>query len=362
MGIYLCPSKTQKQNIMKHLRTLIIASLFAFTSLVSSAKDFTVTSKDGRRMHFSVVDEKAGTVELSRGSSEGLNYAPNGTLNVPLAVQNGNKTYKVVAIGSRALAGSDNLKSIVLPSSVTKIGSSAFENCIFLSEVTLPGSNTVIAEDAFKGCSALSSVKFGTDWTYIDFTPFGYCRSLEKVNIPSKVKKVAGITALGSVRKITVDESNPYFITVSGMLFDKTCSELVYCPVDCPRDLVIPDGTVSIRRGALSGCRYVENVYLPSSLEVLSYDEFSRMRDLESISFASKRVSVTGTKNGRDVFALEVDDDVDIYVQRKSVKHYRIAIENGSGVYESVDGVRKDVSREDLASPDQIKKAKRNRR
>lgn len=348
---------------MRHLRKIIIVSLFSLSSLVSFADEFTVTAKDGRQMHFSVLDEKAGTVELSRGEYDyTLNYAPTGQLTIPLAVQNNGKAYKVVAIGEKALAGADMLKSVILPSSITRIESAAFENCIFLSEVTMPGTNTVIAADAFKGCSALSSVKFGTDWTFIDFTPFKDCPSISCVRIPSKVKKIAGISSLASVKEISVDESNPYFLTVSGMLYDRTNAELVYCPVDSPRELVIPGGTLSIRRGALSGCKYVEKVFLPASLRSVSYDEFAGMQDLKSIDFASRKVSVTGVKDGRDVFALELDPDVEIYVQRKSLKYYRIAIEDEGGVYETSDGERKNVSGDSLAGPKQIKKAKRNSR
>lgn len=344
---------------MRHSRTIIISAFFALSSLVSVAKDFTVTSKDGRQMHFSVLDEKSCTVELSRGEDDyTLNYAPTGKLTIPLAVQNEDKAYKVVAIGERALAGADRLTAVVLPSSITRIDAAAFADCIFLSEVTLPGSNTLIAADAFKGCTALCSVKFGTDWTYIDFTPFKGCTSLKEVRIPSKVKKIAGLTLLPSVSSISVDESNPYFVTVSDMLYDRTCAELVYCPVDCPRELVVPDGTYSIRRGALAGCRYVEEVVLPASLLSVDYDEFAGMNDLECISFASKRVPVTGTKNGRDVFALELDSDVDIYVQKKSFKHYRVALENGDGIYVASDGERKNVDGASLAGSKQIKRAK----
>lgn len=344
---------------MRHSKTLIIAISLAFYSMFAAAQEFTITSSDGRQMHFSVIDEASATVALSRGGYDtNLNYAPTGTLTVPVAVQNGKKSYKVVAIAERALAGSDMLKAVILPSTISRIESAAFENCIFLSELILPGSNTVIAEDAFNGCSALKSIRIGSDCTYIDFTPFKDCQSLKEINIPSKVKNIVGISSLSSVVRFSVEETSPYYASVDGMLYDKSQTELVYCPVDCPRELVIPEGTVTIRRGALAGCSYVEKVFLPASLKSVAYDEFKCMRNLKSISFASENVSVTGQKDGRDVFALELDSEVEIFVRRKSLKHYRIAIENGDGVYVASDGFRKNMTAEGLASADQIKRNK----
>lgn len=56
-----------------------------------------------------------------------------------------------------ALAGLDNLHSVVLPITVTEIGAGAFQNCKNLESVIIPGVS-VIGEGAFEGCDNLTSL------------------------------------------------------------------------------------------------------------------------------------------------------------------------------------------------------------
>ena len=49
----------------------------------------------------------------------------------------------------------DLIKSVKIPSSVTKIGESAFYDCDDLNDVTIPGSVRTIEKDAFGCCGGL---------------------------------------------------------------------------------------------------------------------------------------------------------------------------------------------------------------
>ena len=63
----------------------------------------------------------------------------------------------VTTIGSDAFAGS-NLKSVILPSSMTTIGQWSFYGCTSLISVTIPETVTNIEEEAFANCSKLEDV------------------------------------------------------------------------------------------------------------------------------------------------------------------------------------------------------------
>ena len=59
----------------------------------------------------------------------------------------------VTSIGDSAFSWCDSLSEIVIPSSVTSIGDSAFYDCDSLSEIVIPSSVTSIGDSAFYNCS-----------------------------------------------------------------------------------------------------------------------------------------------------------------------------------------------------------------
>lgn len=81
----------------------------------------------------------------------------------------------------------DNLKSIILPSSVKDIGFSAFGGCSKLESITLQEGLTSIQERAFDGCTALTSITIPTTVTDIYNNAFENCDSLESIVLPSNL-------------------------------------------------------------------------------------------------------------------------------------------------------------------------------
>ncbi len=90
--------------------------------------------------------------------------------------------------------------SCTIPNSVTSIGIGAFNGCTGLTNITLPGSLTTIGSGAFSGCGKLTKVTIPKGVTSIGTGAFGSCTAL---------------TA------ITVNEDNPDYSSVDGVLFNK---------------------------------------------------------------------------------------------------------------------------------------------
>lgn len=94
-------------------------------------------------------------IEVSNGQ-----YAL-GDVVIPQTVNIKGKEYKVTQIKSHAFKNNFNLRSLVIPNSVTKIGKCAFWNCTHLKEVTVP--DFVVLENVqsciFSGCNKLETVK-----------------------------------------------------------------------------------------------------------------------------------------------------------------------------------------------------------
>jgi len=83
-----------------------------------------------------------------------------------------------------------NVKSYVIPSSVTSIGDSAFSWCSSLSEIVIPSSVTSIGKGAFLCCRSLSGIVIPSSVTSIGDSAFSGCYSLSEIVIPSSVTSI----------------------------------------------------------------------------------------------------------------------------------------------------------------------------
>ena len=83
-----------------------------------------------------------------------------------------------------------NIKSYVIPSSVTSIGDSAFLGCHSLSDIVIPSSVTSIGDCAFYDCHSLSDIVIPSSVTSIGDSAFLGCRSLSEIVIPSSVTSI----------------------------------------------------------------------------------------------------------------------------------------------------------------------------
>ena len=77
------------------------------------------------------------------------------------------------------------------------------------------------------------------------------------------------------LREIIVDESNPYFSSEDGVLFNKDKTVLLKYPEDKKdKTYTIPDGVTEIAAEAFMGKRHLTSVVLPESLTKIGYDAF----------------------------------------------------------------------------------------
>ena len=83
-----------------------------------------------------------------------------------------------------------NVKSYIIPSSVTSIGNSAFRGCRSLSEIVIPSSVTSIGDWAFYGCYSLLEIVIPSSVTSIGDSAFWDCYSLLEIVIPSGVTNI----------------------------------------------------------------------------------------------------------------------------------------------------------------------------
>ena len=126
--------------------------------------------------------------------------------------------------GEELIAGVNG--EVAIPNSVTTIVKNAFYNFTGLTSVSIPNSVTSIGSRAFSGCSGLTSVTIPDSVTNIGTYAFYGCSGL---------------------LEFVVDEANPNYKSVNGLLFSKNVGELI---LGVNGEVSIPYRVTSIGRSA----------------------------------------------------------------------------------------------------------------
>ena len=128
----------------------------------------------------------------------------------------------LTAIKSYALSKT-LLVSISIPASVETIEEYAFEGCEALTSIEIPASVETIEEDAFLGCSSLKTVTFekGSKLKMIQYNTFRDCTSLTTIEIPASVETVEANAFNGCTSLKTVTfEKGSQLLMVDGYYMD----------------------------------------------------------------------------------------------------------------------------------------------
>ena len=244
---------------MKALKFLNLFSYIALVILLISSVNKVTAYTDTSGHVFSIVDSthvkensNGNTYEYTDisgvASITGFTYATSPAI-IPASIPNGDP---VTSIGNYAFAGSANLLSVSIPSSVTSIGNGAFNSCATLGSVSIPSSVTSLGSGSFQYCTSMSLVTIPSSVTSIGSGAFYSCTSLLSVTIPS------------SVTSIPV---NAFY----------ACTNL--------SSVTLPIGVTSIGDYAFVNCTNLSSVTIPSSVVSIGYLTFYGCTSLNSVIF-----------------------------------------------------------------------------
>lgn len=220
-------------------------------------------------------------------------------------------------IADFAFAFCGELTKVTIPESVTRIGDIAFYSCISLTNATLLQGVTHIGDSAFGNCNSLEAMPLPESVESIGDDAFSDCMLLQDITIP------AGVTSIGKrifkgcsgLKTITVDENNPAYVSVDGVLFNKDKTTLICYPGSRAGDYAIPDGVMSIDASAFDSCTLLENVTIPDSVQRIGDGAFVYCITLEDVVIPASVQSI-----GDDVFygcpglkAITVDENNPAY-------------------------------------------------
>jgi hypothetical protein len=193
----------------------------------------------------------------------------------------------VASIGAYTFYGCSSLTRVTLLEGVQTIGDFTFNWCSSLTEITIPNSVTSIGSNAFHGCSALASVTIPDSVTSIGNMAFADCSSLTLITIPRGVTSIGGFAFMGctTLTEINVHTDNPNYMSLGGVLFNKTGSTLVhYPPGKQDTSYAVPTGVTTIGNGAFATCSALTSITIPGSVTGIGDGAFYECSSLTSIT------------------------------------------------------------------------------
>ena len=210
---------------------------------------------------------------------------------------------KMTSIGEDAFKQCDNLKSVIIPESVTTLERGAFYYCINLECVTIGEGVTTIGEGAFSGCSSLASITIPDSVTEIGEGAFWSCKSMESLTIGESV---------------TTIRDNAF----------------AWC--ECLTNVTIPDSVTTIGGGAFTLCESLTSVTIGKSVAAIGGEAFWSCSNLASVYCKAIAPPVPTTDYFWDAFNLNAEGRK-IFVPTESVNAYKSA-EYWSDYADSIEG------------------------
>ena len=196
----------------------------------------------------------------------------------------------VTNIDDSAFSCCRSLSEIVIPSSVTSIDDSAFSSCRSLSEIVIPSSVTSIGEGAFSHCDSLSEIVIPSSVTSIGDWAFSSCRSLKYISIPKSVICLNGNPFAKWKGKLEC--LSPNFVYEDDVLFNKDKSRIISFRNQNIKSYVIPSSVTSIGDRAFSCCRSLSEIVISSSVTSIGDLAFSDCDSLSEIVIPSSVTSI----------------------------------------------------------------------
>jgi hypothetical protein len=205
----------------------------------------------------------------------------------------------VTSIGGYAFHDCASLTSVTIPNSVQDIGVHAFDHCSSLTNMLIGNSVTSIGDSAFIGCSGLRAATVPDNVTSVGPSAFAYCLGLKSVTIGNSVTNIGGeaLYACEGLTNIAVNATNPMYISVGGVLFNKTLSTLIQYPGGLGGSYAIPDNVTSIGDDAFNYCVGLTSMTIPNSLTTIGAQAFISCAGLKSVVIPNSVLSI-----GNDAF------------------------------------------------------------
>lgn len=185
-------------------------------------------------------------------------------------IEDTDNTFYIEYADNSKISETVNIPSIIIVDGIKYKFSDAseftFRSCTNLKNVSIPEGESRIAQGLFAGCS-----------------------NLQTIVIPSTVTKeiygqVGAFDNCSSLEKIEVNQNNPSYKSIEGVLYNKQGTKIYKYPAGKQGDIyIIPDIVVNLKIGAFEGCKNLKRVEMSDNLIEMNNNAFSGCSGLQTI-------------------------------------------------------------------------------
>lgn len=278
-------------NMFNVKRQATLAATMAVLTTAASAQasyDFQTVSPQGDTLFCSIVDSAAHHVSLCGDPyvQGGAYIQYSDTLVLPTSVEHDGLVYTVTALADSAFCDHSEVKTAMLPTTITAIGVSAFDGTgIF--EMEVPDGVTAIGENAFRLIRNIiyHGMAAGSPWGAL---------TLNAYEEDSLLYRDSTRTVLTACRPGKVEAYLPSTVRIIGRFAFLGNKELT--------TVTLPEGLDTIGRQAFARCSKLGSLTIPSTVRRIDrhafYNAFRRTGGSSAVTIADAECSI-----GAGVFA-----------------------------------------------------------
>ena len=171
-----------------------------------------------------------------------------------------------------------NIKSVILPNTLTAIGTQAFWGSSLVS-ISIPASVEEIRGSAFFGCSSLKTVTFEKGSKLKTVAGFSHCTSLTTIEIPARVETIGqyAFNDCTSLHTVTFEKGSKLKTIGSDVFLN--CTSLTM--------IEIPASVETIEDQAFEGCSLLATVTFEKGSQLKTVDGFSNCTALTTVDMSA---------------------------------------------------------------------------
>ncbi|MDE6339181.1 MAG: leucine-rich repeat protein [Muribaculaceae bacterium] len=191
-------------------------------------------------------------------------------------------------VGAPMLSGQEAMQSAVEELDLADVniveGGASYDGSRFTETATL-------TEYIFANCKQLKNIIIPNTTIAIRRDAFAECQLLETFNVPLNVKELQTSSGCLNLEAINVSETNPFFSSSDGVVFNKDASKIYWFPIGKTGHFELPPTITSIGERAFIGT-HITSLTIPSSVSVIERGAFLGSA-LENISLPDNLTNIS---------------------------------------------------------------------
>lgn len=204
-------------------------------------------------------------------------------------------------LGKHSFYLCDNLKEVVIPSSIIKLENNPFSGCTKINLVNKSDyyhidDSVIYDKDYLSVIGCLNSIDTEClvlkDVKRICRNSFWNCKGIRKIVLPKTLESI-GYNPFVSCSNIEFESNSENYMVYDNALYTADKSKLVCYPAKYAiGDIHLPDEVITLERGAFSGCDRMTNIHL-HNVSIISKTCFTNCNSLERV-YCSNLVTYIG--------------------------------------------------------------------